>query len=73
VSSPIIPIPDEQAQAFNRAVCARLGIDPAIVSDHDFRADVEVDGGEKLGQVRVSFTAYLPADELLAMLNGAAP
>jgi hypothetical protein len=64
-------VPLEQSIAFNRAIAERLGLDPAIISGNDFRADIEVMGGEELGKVSVSFTAYLPADELVEMFNTA--
>lgn len=67
MSNPTTPIPPAQVQAFGRAACERLGIDPAIVSADDFHW--EVVGDEDLG--KVSLTAFLPADELLEMFNTA--
>lgn len=64
-------IPDTQARAFDRAVCERLGINPEIVRAHDFRAHFDVSGDEELGELHVTLTAYIPADEILAMFNGA--
>lgn len=66
MSSPTRPIPPGQDRRFGRAVCERLGIDPAIVGD-DLRW--QVIGGEELG--RITLTAYLRADEILAMFNAA--
>jgi len=64
MSKPIrLELSDEQ-RTFYRAVCERLGIDPAIVHDRSFC--VEVFGGEDLGKVEL--TAYLPADELLRLM-----
>ena len=63
-----IRIPKRQIRAFDRAVAERLGLDPTIIGD-DFLAHWTV-GDEELGKVKASFTAYLPADEILAMFNG---
>ena len=71
MSTPSRPIPDEQTRAFNLAVCKRLGIEPDIIADHNFRADFTVSSGEEFGQLNVSFTAYLPADEILGMFDRA--
>ena len=71
MSAPTVPIPTRQSAAFNRAVAERLGLDPSVITRDNFRADVEVVSDEELGKVSVSFTAYLPADELLAMFNAA--
>lgn len=57
------PIPDEQARRFGLAVCARLGLDPAIVSE---KIEWHVNGD----LAPVTLTVYLPADEVLAMFNG---
>lgn len=65
MSSPHRPVPDEQARAFGVAVCHRLGLDPNIVGDNiSWRV-----GDEELAPV--TLTVYLPADEVLAMFNGA--
>lgn len=66
MSNPSRPIPPEQARVMHLAICERLGVDPNIVGD-DMRW--EVVGGEELG--RVHLTAYLPAEELIAMFNQA--
>ena len=72
MSRPSMPIPDEQVRRFNHAVCERFGLDPSIIGESGFKADFQVMGGEELGKVSVSFDAYLPADEILAMFNGTA-
>lgn len=64
-------VPEAQSQAFNVALCERLGLDPAIVSGRDFRANLTVVAGEDLGEVNLSFKVYLPAEDLMAMFNGA--
>ena len=67
MSSPIVPVPNTQVRYFGLAVCERLGLDPAIVSDKiDWKVTEE-------DLAPVTFTVYLPADEVLAMFNGAAP
>lgn len=65
-----IPIPPRQDAAFQQAVAHRLGLNLEEISDN-FRATFEVMGGEELGEVKVSFSAYLPAQEILDMFNGA--
>lgn len=70
MSSPARPVLDEQARAFDRAVCERLGINPAIVGEHSFNAGFTVDSGEEFGELHVTLTAHLPANEILAMFNG---
>lgn len=70
MSRPSRTIPDEQVRRFNLAVCKRLGIDPEIVAETNFKADLLVVGGEEFGRLSVSFDAYLPADEILALFNG---
>lgn len=64
MSSPI-PLTREESRAFHVAVCERLGIDPNVVQESDF--NVEVTAGDELG--RVSLTAWLPAEELMALMN----
>lgn len=71
MSGPTRPIPTEQARAFDRAIADRLGLDLGIVGD-DFHVNFTVTGGDDLGKLSVSFSAYLPADEILEMFNGAA-
>ncbi|MEP7738551.1 hypothetical protein ABKW28_12915 [Nocardioides sp. 31GB23] len=71
MSFPQRAVPDEQARAFDRAVCKRLGIDSAIVAEHTFSAGFEVTSGERLGKLIVSLDAYLPADEIVAVFNAA--
>lgn len=67
MSSPIVPIPDEQALAFGRALCERLGLDPEIVGD---KVHWHIEGDEELAEIYLK--VYLPAEEVLAMFNGAA-
>lgn len=62
-------VPERQVRAFDKAVAERLGLDPTIIGD-DFNAHWTTYGDEELGKVKVTFTAYLPADEILAMFNG---
>ncbi|HEX8489312.1 MAG TPA: hypothetical protein VF642_12260 [Propionibacteriaceae bacterium] len=62
------PVPKAQDRRFGLAVCERLGLDPALVKSP---LDWEVVGGEPYGQIH--FTVHLPAEEILAMFNGAAP
>jgi transcriptional regulator with XRE-family HTH domain len=63
--SPTRPVVSETQRAFGLAVCQRLGLDPAIVSD-DFHSHTT---GEDLSPV--TFTVYLPTDEVIAMMLGA--
>lgn len=67
MGAPTRPVPTEQQRRFGLAVCARLGLDPALVFGR-FGWKVE---DENLGTV--TFTVALPAGEILAMWNGAAP
>lgn len=66
MSNPSRPIPDAQRQAFGRALCERLGLDPSIVSEN---FEWSVVGDDDLSPV--TFTAYLPSEELVAMFNEA--
>lgn len=61
------PVMPEQRRRFGLAVCERLGLDPAIIGE---QFDWKVMGDEELGQI--TFTVFLPGDEILAMWNGAA-
>lgn len=70
MSQPMRPVPDEQTRSFNVALAERLGLDPKIIAESKFKADWTVVGGEEFGKVSVSFDAYLPATEILAMFNG---
>lgn len=65
--SPSRYVPPAQTTAFHRAICERLGIDPALVSESDFH--VEMMGGEELSPV--TLTAFVPTEDLIAMFNAA--
>jgi hypothetical protein len=70
MSQPIVP--QRQVRAFDLAMAKRLGLDPEKITD-GFTASFRTGKGEDNDMAEVTFsgTAYLPADEVLAMFNDA--